>query len=110
MFALDTLTVDSQVAFRLRDEYFSWGGGGGGGRGGLMCGMKIPQQDFVLKMQGRLMREGWGGGHICVTLLYLQIPHLLRQNCLQVTFNSPIVFNSTLNLCAGGAKQKCLPV
>ena len=42
---LDTLTVDSQVAFRLWDEYFSGGGG-------LMCGIKIPQQDFVLKMQG----------------------------------------------------------
>ena len=54
MFALDTLTVDSQVAFRLRDEYFFWRGGGGGG---LMCGIKIPQQDFVLKMQG-----GGGGG------------------------------------------------
>ena len=71
-----------------------------------MCGIKIPQQDFVLKMQGGLMREG----RICGTLRYLQIPHLFRQNCLQVTFNSPIVFNSTLNLCAGGAKRKCLPV
>ena len=60
MFALDTLTVDSQVAFRLRDEYFFWRGGGGG----LMCGIKIPQQDFVLKMQG----GGGGGvfaGHYC---------------------------------------------
>ena len=80
-----------------------------------MCGIKIPQQDFVLKMQGGgLMREGrgggGGGGRICGTLRYLQTPHLFRQNCLQVTFNSPIVFNSTLNLCAGGAKRKCLPV
>ena len=61
MFTLDTLTVDSQVAFRLRDEYFSGGGG-------LMCGIKIPQQDFVLKMQGGLMREE---GCICVTLRYV---------------------------------------
>ena len=50
---LDTLTVDSQVTFRLRDEYFSGGGG-------LMCGIIIPQQDFVLKMQEGLMREGQG--------------------------------------------------
>ena len=35
--------------------------------GGLMCGIKIPQQDFALKMQGGggLMREG---GRICGTL------------------------------------------
>ena len=26
--------------------------------GGLMCRIKIPQQDFALKMQGRLMYEG----------------------------------------------------
>ena len=30
--------------------------------GGLMRGIKIPQQDFALKMQGGLMREGRGGG------------------------------------------------
>ena len=30
-----------------------------------MRGIKIPQQDFVLKMQGELMHEG---GHICRTL------------------------------------------
>ena len=33
-----------------------------------MCGIKIPQQDFVLKMQGGLMREE---GCICVTLRYV---------------------------------------
>ena len=27
-----------------------------------MRGIKIPQQDFVLKMPGGLMREGGGGG------------------------------------------------
>ena len=26
--------------------------------GGLMCGMKIPPQDFALKMQGGLMQGG----------------------------------------------------
>ena len=41
--------------FRLRDESSSGGWG-------LMRGIKIPQQDFALKMQGRLMREGGGGG------------------------------------------------
>ena len=42
----------------MRDESSSgwWGGG-------LMCGIKIPQQDFALKMQGGgLMHEG---GRIC---------------------------------------------
>ena len=28
------------------------------GGGGLMRGIKIPQHEFALKMQGRLMREG----------------------------------------------------
>ena len=28
------------------------------GWGGLMRGIKIPQQDFALKRQGGLMREG----------------------------------------------------
>ena len=36
--------------------------------GGLMHGMKIPLQDFALKMQGELMREG---GCICRTLRYM---------------------------------------
>ena len=27
-----------------------------------MCGIKILQQDFVLKMQGGLMHDGGGGG------------------------------------------------
>ena len=36
-----------------------------------MRGIKIPQQEFALKMQGGggLMREG-GGGPICGTLRY----------------------------------------
>ena len=42
MFAVDTSTVDSQV-----DEYES-----SSGVGGLMHGIKIPQQDFALKRQG----------------------------------------------------------
>ena len=33
-----------------------------------MCGIKIPQYEFALKMQGGLMRQG---GHICGTLWYL---------------------------------------
>ena len=32
--------------FRLWDESFFWGGGG------LMRGIKIPKQNFVLKMRG----------------------------------------------------------
>ena len=34
------------------------GGGGGGGGWGLMRGIKIPQQDFEIKMQG-----GGGGDY-----------------------------------------------
>ena len=34
-----------------------------------MRGIKIPQQDFALKMPEGLMREG---GHICGTLHYLR--------------------------------------
>ena len=37
---------------------------GGEGGGGLMRGIKIPQQDFALKMRG----GGGGGEHICGTL------------------------------------------
>ena len=36
---------------------------------GLMHGIKIPPQDFPLKMQGRLMHEG----HICGTLRYFKL-------------------------------------
>ena len=39
---------------RLQDKSSSWGGG-------LMRGIKIPQQDFALKMLGGLMREGGRG-------------------------------------------------
>ena len=38
------------------------------GGGGLMRGIKIPQQEFALKMQGGLMREV---GYICGTLRYI---------------------------------------
>ena len=34
--------------------------------------VKIPLQDFALKMQGELMHGGGGGGHIYGTLEY---PH-----------------------------------
>ena len=44
----------------MRDESSSEGGG-------LMCGIKIPQYEFALKIQGGLMREG---GRICGTLRY----------------------------------------
>ena len=44
-----------------------------------MRGIKIPQQDFALKIQGGLMREG---GRICGTLRYylsLAWPHPVPQ-------------------------------
>ena len=42
-----------------------------------MLGIKIPQQDFALKMQGRKGGGGGGGafvrgGRICGTLRYIQ--------------------------------------
>ena len=39
--------------------------------GGRMRGIKIPQQDFALKMQG--------GGHICGTLRYLKVSYTTNQ-------------------------------
>ena len=68
VFAVDTLTVDSRVAFQLRDESSSWGGWGGG----RAYAWHIPQQDFALKLQGGLMRE-WG---ICRTLRYIYEAHV----------------------------------
>ena len=41
--------------------------GGGWATEGLLCGIKIPQQDFALKMQEGLMCEG---ERICGTLRY----------------------------------------
>ena len=40
-----------------------------------MRGLKIPQQDFALKMQGggAYARGGGGGGHICQTLQYYKL-------------------------------------
>ena len=37
-----------------------------------MHGIKIPLQDFALKMKGGPMREG---GRICGTLRYISIPY-----------------------------------
>ena len=54
MFALDTITVDSH----WESQYFDCGMSLLVMGGGLMCRIKIRQRDFVLKMQGRLMREG----------------------------------------------------
>ena len=40
------------------------------GVGGLMRGIKIPQQDFTLKRQGGLCARG---GRICGTLWYFRL-------------------------------------
>ena len=50
VFTVDTLTVDSRVAFRLRDESSSGGE--------AYARDKTPQQDFALKMQGGLCVRG----------------------------------------------------
>ena len=39
---------------------------GGGGEEGLMHGIKIPQQDFALKMPGGAYARGGGGGGVFV--------------------------------------------
>ena len=65
VFVVDTLTVDSRVAFRLWDESSS-----GWGRG-LCTGYTSTR--LTLKMQDGLMHEGGkgGGGRICRTLWYI---------------------------------------
>ena len=61
VFAVDTLTVDSQVAFRLWDESASgWGGA---------YAQDIPQQDFALRMQCGLMHKG--GAYLWDTTVHL---------------------------------------
>ena len=40
-----------------------------------MRGIKIPLQDFALKVQGVLMREG---GRICGTLRYIYVSYVVR--------------------------------
>ena len=45
-------------------------------RRGLMRGIKIPPQDFALKMQGRLMHEGWA--YLRDTTVYV----LVKAMCL----------------------------
>ena len=49
----------------LASDLIVVGGGGGWWRG--LCGIKVLQQDFVLKMKGGLMCEG---ERICGTLRY----------------------------------------
>ena len=58
-------------------------------RGGLMRGLKIPLHDFVLKMQGGLMRGG-GGGRICGTLRYSNIVGRLALLSLNTSSKSVI--------------------
>ena len=65
-----------------------------------MHGIKIPQQDFVLKMQGGLMHGdggGGGGGRICGTLWYYVGVTLRRQNMLA---NIPCHLLYTWHACA----------
>ena len=59
---------------RLRDKSSSGGGGGGGG--GLMRGIKIPPQDFALKMPG-----GVFAGHYGITKTKLMYSESLLLEC-----------------------------
>ena len=65
VFTVDTLTVDSRVAFRLRDESSSGGE--------AYARDKTPQQDFALKMQGGLCVRGGGvcTGHYSTCSTYV---------------------------------------
>ena len=47
-----------------------------------MRGIKIPQQDFALKMSGGLMREG---GPICGTLPYPHLHVICRSSCVELS-------------------------
>ena len=49
-----------------------------------MRGIKTPQYEFALKMQGGLMREG---GRICGTLRYILNPGLLTDITCKVHKN-----------------------
>ena len=52
-----------------------------------MHGMKIPQQDFALKMQGGLCaREGIFAGHYS-TCIYTQIPYFFNQTLWLLFFS-----------------------
>ena len=59
-----------------------------------MCGIKIPQYEFALKMQGGLMREG---GHICGTLRYklTSLPGLFEKSEKRAWY---LLFVHALNL------------
>ena len=52
--------------------------------GGRICGIKIPLQHFVLKMQGGLMREG---GRICGTLRYLWDTTVFVRNSMSLVLS-----------------------
>ena len=57
-----------------------------GGRavwGVATCRMKLPLQDFVLKMQGELMCKGWGGifaGHYSTSTVNPVMTYIHRHN------------------------------
>ena len=38
-----------------------------------MRGIKVPQQDFALKIPGGLMREGGGGVYLQDTMVYIHV-------------------------------------
>ena len=70
MFAVDTATEDSPVAYILTaGRVFLWAGG-------RMRGIKISQQEFALKMQGgEGMREG--GAYLRDTTVYDRLHTML---------------------------------
>ena len=47
-----------------------------------MRGIKIPQQDFALKMPGGLMREGGGGAYLRDTTVLLRYTKINGNFCL----------------------------
>ena len=54
-----------------------------------MCGIKIPQQYFALKIQGGLMREG---RRICGTLRYKQTDYMVHVGQPTMLFISLHIF------------------
>ena len=62
-----------------------------------MCELKIPQQNFVLKMQGELMHKG--GGRICGTLRYIN--HQLNFTLSNIIFFLVCISGTTISSPAG---------
>ena len=75
-----------------------------------MYGIKTPQQDFALKMQGGLMREGGGGAYLRDTTVYKsQFDSLVWSSLAPITLLSTTLLctqlTNTKHICVSGGKM-----